>query len=106
MVSIVYRVEKLIAKMFCQVKAVPCWLDTGHWLPHTYVEIGPLYSDKNIKDIYISSHGIRIKKGISLPPNSDEILLKNIPIRRFICKKCGKELIIFDNTKGQDYEQI
>lgn len=87
------------------MRAIPGWIDTRLWFPHSYIEITPMSGDQTIKNVYVSNRGIRIKHFYCPDATPDEILIEKVPIKRYICKKCGKELIVFDNTWGKKYEE-
>ena len=78
----------------CQISAIPHWLDSGWWIPHRYVKIEPANGMCELKDVYVSSRGIRLVNE-HIEQFDDEILLTNMPIERYICKRCGKVLIRF-----------
>ena len=48
-------------------------------------------------NVYASSRGFRL--ALNNDKLDDEILLKNVAIRRYICKHCGKEWIVADNRQ-------
>ena len=99
--SFSYKLKKFFQRGTCYLRAIPRYFDNyGWWIPHNYKEITPMTSDIYIANVYSSSRGLRMALG---DPTPDEILIKDVAIRRFICKTCGKEMIVFADMNGKPY---
>lgn len=95
-----YKVTKFLKWSKCEFNALLYWFDSGLWIDHRYKKIHSLTTEYEIKDVYVSTRGIRIVDDLAGPKLDDEILLKDVPIERYICRKCGKIFVRFINTDG------
>lgn len=99
-----YKIRKFLRRAWCYLKGVQRYFDCGWWVPHDYKEIKPMTSDVYYADVYASSRGFRL--ALNDDKRDNEILLKNVAIRRYICKNCGKEWIVADNNKENYFKYL
>lgn len=73
----------MVKFLLCNLKAIPFWIYTGVFAPHTYSDI-----IEHKKDVYVNEKGkIRLADGFQ---KDDEIYVKNATIKTSICVYCGK----------------
>ena len=83
-------------KLICYIKAIPFFLKTGIWCPHTYIE-----ANREKAIIISTDNSFRVSKNLNHKEN--EKVHQNATLMTCKCKYCGeKELSWFDGN----YEDV
>ena len=70
----------------CYLKAIPCFLRTGEYVTHCYVE-----KERFVHDIFVTDIGFRISS--SMEHSDDEEYIKEAILIGWECKRCGKAIM-------------